>query len=76
MVIIEGRGSLYGDVPAPRVPCPFLLPHTLVEVHLINVDLDGYSLKGILSPEGRLHRLHIEGVEEGSIVSDYSSRLS
>ncbi len=68
-VVIEGRGSRYVEESAPVIPCPFLLPPSVIKLHLIRIMLYRYSLEAMLSPDGHLQRLYIEGIEDGLIVS-------
>ncbi|SJL05831.1 uncharacterized protein ARMOST_09167 [Armillaria ostoyae] len=67
-VIIEARGVCMGCARPPAVPCPFLLPASVTELRLIRVSLSNYSVEGMLDPNGRLERLHIESVDEGALV--------
>ncbi|KAK0457359.1 uncharacterized protein EV420DRAFT_1644107 [Desarmillaria tabescens] len=73
-VIFEGRGTDYRETDPPSIPCPFLLPPSVVKLRLKKVTLAGYSLEGLLSPDGRLQRLCIESLEEGAIPIPWSAK--
>ncbi|KAK0442211.1 hypothetical protein EV421DRAFT_1736442 [Armillaria borealis] len=66
-IVIEGRGARQGETFPPRIPCPYLLPPTVIELHLKNISLQGYSLEGMLLPDGSLQRLRIECIQEGAL---------
>ncbi len=71
-VSIEGPGTRWGQCFPPRIPCPFLLPPTVKELRLSRVTFRGYSLEGMLAPDGQLERLVIESIEDGGLVRRYA----
>ncbi|KAK0495509.1 hypothetical protein EDD18DRAFT_1353963 [Armillaria luteobubalina] len=66
-VVFEDHGSRPYVARPSNIPCPFLLPRSVVDLSLIRVSLEHYSIEGMLSPDGCLHRLYIDSIQEGGL---------
>ncbi|PBK59901.1 hypothetical protein ARMSODRAFT_1070889 [Armillaria solidipes] len=75
-VVIEDSGLRRDKARPSTIPCPFLLPASVVDLTIRRVSLHGYSIEGMLDPNGHLARLHIDSIHEGALHLPDSPSLS
>ncbi|PBK68381.1 hypothetical protein ARMSODRAFT_976188 [Armillaria solidipes] len=66
-IVIEGPGTRWRDCVPPRIPCPYMLPASVKVLVLSRISLRGYCLECMLSPDGVLESLTLEGVQDGAL---------
>ncbi|KAK0494088.1 hypothetical protein EDD18DRAFT_1356035 [Armillaria luteobubalina] len=66
-VVFKDHGSRPYVARPSNIPCPFLLPRSVVDLSLIRVSLERYSIEGMLSPDGCLRQLYIDSIQEGGL---------